>query len=145
MLREDAGDIVTFLDPDTGDDLVSYSEEDLERAYVDGAEAVNELYDEPPRARELWFTGDGVDWRRLESPAVESTATETSNSYVQLAAVGDDEVLVTVTTWLTPPPELYAFEEEGREPTDAEVAALDEWFASSDGGNQVEWYRIPIG
>lgn len=140
VVREDPDDVVTFLDPETGEDLVSFSEEDLELAYQENEELTDYAFEEPPRARELWFSADGNDWSMLEPLPIEEP-----NSYPQLAAVGDDEILVSVTTWLEPPTDLFAFEFEERDPTDAEIEAIDAWYADNDGGSLIEWTRIPVG
>ncbi len=141
VLREDPGDAITFLDPETGEDLVTFTEEDVEEQFAEATSDIDEMpIEEPPRERQLWFSTDGLSWTELDAPDVDLEG----NSYSELAAVGDDEVLVSVTTWIEPPQELFAFEMEEREPTEAEMDALDEWFAENEGGSRVEWIRIPV-
>ena len=141
IARQEGESVVIFSDPNSGDDLVSFSEQDFEEAYRETEPFEPDEFVEPLRARELWFSGDGSSWTKLafDPPA------ESENSYATLAAVGDDEVLVSLTTWFEPPARLMVFEEEGRDPTDAEIAELDSWFAENDGGTQIEWIRIEVG
>jgi hypothetical protein len=133
--------VVTFLDPATGEDLVAFGNDDFEAAYESSFEPeFDESYEEPPRRTELWFSTDGVTWDLLEALDTDWE----SNSWTSLAGVGDDEVLVRTETWTEPPAELWAFEEEGRDPTDEEIAALESW--EMEGlANNVEWRRIEVG
>ena len=133
--------VVTFLDPETGEVLVAFGAENFEAAYESSFEpdiAVD--WEEPPRRTELWFSADGVSWELLESYDTDWE----SNSWTSLAGVGDDEVLVRTETWQEPPAELWAFEEEGRDPTDEELAALESW-EMENYSNNVEWRRIEVG
>jgi hypothetical protein len=133
---------LTFLDPETGEDLVTFGEENFQAAYESEFDFEAD-YEEPPRATQLWFSADGVQWSLLESGDVDYQ----SESWTQLAAIGDDELLVRTETYnyIEPPADLWAFEEEGREPTEEEIAALDEWDLANNQGGSVEWRRIPIG
>ncbi len=133
--------VVTFLDPATGDDLVAFGNENFEAAYESSFEPdFSTDWEEPPRRTELWFSADGVSWELLEAYDTDWE----SNSWTSIAAVGDDEVLVRTETWTEPPAELWAFEEEGRDPTDEEMAALESW-EMENYANNVEWRRIPVG
>ena len=137
-----------WLDPVTGEDLVTVTSADIEAVVNPLLSAVPDFggdFVEPDRASELWFSADGISWTLLES--VETTP---QDSFTALAAVGDDEVLVVTESFgpfQEPPAELLEFEQEGREPTDEELAALDEFFAESDleqvGGTT--WRSIPVG
>ena len=40
--------------------------------------------------------------------------------------------------------DFVGFEEEGRDPTDEEIEAIDEWYATSEGGGSQEWIRLPV-
>lgn len=138
VVESDNGESVTFIDPDSGEALVTYDEEDFAAAYEDTPIEPPDV-DIPPLSRELHFTADGETWRQLDTPAG-----ITDDAYPQLVAVGDDEVLLSVTTWSAPPDELLDFESEGREPTDAELEALDAWLEENDGGGATEWFRVPL-
>ena len=58
--------------------------------------------------------------------------------------MGDDELIVGVYSWNQPPDELFAFEGEGREPTEEEIAALNEW-ESGGRGDSFDYFRIDLG
>ena len=60
-----------------------------------------------------------------------------------VAAVGDDEVLIWTEDFAEPPEELLGFELEGREPTNEEIEALDEWFESNQ-GESAGWTVVPV-
>ena len=51
-------------------------------------------------------------------------------------------MLIRTENFVEPPAELFAFEEEGREPTEDEIAALDAWHLE---GQSIEWTAIPVG
>lgn len=138
VVESNDGESVTFLDPNSGEPLVTYNEEDFAAAFEDTAIEPPDI-EVPPFGRELYFSADGATWRQLEPPFELG-----ANAYPQLAAVGDDEILLSVTTWSEPPAELLGFESEGRDPTDAEIEALDDWLAENDGGGTTEWFRVPI-
>ena len=48
-------------------------------------------------------------------------------------------------TWVEPPATLFAFEEDGREPTEAEEQTLEAWFSDNGGENAVEYIRVEVG
>ncbi len=131
------GERLIFLDPNTGEDLVAFTEEDYEEAY---GEAYNdeEYALGHDYAAEVWFSVDGTSWRELDVELI-----STDGSYSRIVAVGDDEVLVVKQRWSDemPPADLLAFEGDNREPTEAEIAALDAWSAEQ---NTTEWIRIPL-
>ena len=128
-----------FLDPETGADLVTFTEEDWLFAYENVDFGVSELEQEPEFVAQAYFSGNGVDW----SP-VEIDLGSGFEGGTELVAVGDDEILFVEYSWVEPPTELFAFEEEGRDPTDEEMERLDEWFEANDGGGSSEWIRVPI-
>ena len=137
-----------WLDPVTGEDLVTVTAADIEAVVnplLDSGPDFATDFVEPDRASELWFSPDGVTWTLLDKVEISP-----QDSFTALAAVGDDEVLVVTESFepfQEPPSELLQFEQEGREPTDEELAALDEFFAESDfeqaGGTT--WRSIPVG
>lgn len=130
---------LTFLDPDTGEDLVTFTEEDWEAAYeeIEGPEFEG-TFEEPETGTQLHFSVDGQTWTELDMAPF---GTLERNSNVSTVAVGDDEAVFVVTTWSEPPVDLFAFEMEGREPTPEEIDAIELW----DGGtDSVEYVRIPL-
>ena len=60
---------------------------------------------------------------------------------MQPVGVGDDEAIFSITTYAEPDEELFAFEEEGREPTDEELEALELFDGGSD---STEYIRIVL-
>lgn len=143
---EDFGNTIVWLDPETGEDLVSFDEADFDSAFEAefGGSATDIAGDaELPDgfASEVWFSVDGITWNLLERTESESGPVD---SFSAIAAVGDDEVLIRRESFVEPPLELLAFEEEGRDPTPEEMAALDEFF-STDGEGGVQWRTLPIG
>ncbi len=137
------GDTTIWLDPVTGEDLVTITSDDInsvfDEFYNDFDRDVEEDFVEPPRATELWFSPDGETWTLLQREDVDFN----QNGYSGLAGVGDDEVLIRTETWVEPPEELYAFEFENRAPTDAEIEALDVWSLENSQGS-VEWTAVPV-
>lgn len=130
----------TFLDPETGEDLVTFTNSDFERAY-EGI-VPTEPEQEIAQGLEILFSNDGQSWRELTDPRLDIDLLQGD---VQVVAVGDDEVIVAVSMWNEPPMELFAFEQEGREPTQEEERALDEWFEENHGDNATEFFTIPVG
>lgn len=130
----------TFLDPETGDDLVTFTNSDFERAYEEIMPTEPE--EEIAQGLEILFSNDGQSWRELTDPRLDI---DLRQGDVQVVAVGDGEVIVAVSTWNEPPAELFAFEREGRAPSAAEEAALNEWFEVNDGGHTSEFFTIPVG
>ena len=129
-----------WLDPATGEDLVSFTEDDFNEAFDEVAPAFDDSdFVEPDRATELWLSVDGDFWELIHSFESDFSG----DSFTTLAGVGDDEVLIRTESFGQPPEELFAFEEEGRGPTAAEEAALDEWFLNQE--DSVVWEAIPIG
>lgn len=127
----------TFLDPVTGEDLVAFTGEDFEKAYSSIEEP---RFDEPEWGSETLFSADGVSWSAITDAQLDLDGRQGS---IQLAAVGDDEAIFSKFTWVEPPEELFAFEEEGRDPSDAEISALDQWY-ESNGENEPEYIRIQL-
>ena len=129
----------TFLDPETGEDLVSFTQDDYEAAY-------RVFEDEPAEeigfAIEILFSMDAIAFAPLNDPRLDI---DTTRGNIQLVGVGDDEVIFAKHTWVEPPNTLFAFEEEGREPTEAEEQALDAWFSTNGGENAIEYIRVEIG
>ncbi len=130
----------TFLDPETGDDLVTFTNSDFERAYEEIMPTEPE--EEIAQGLEILFSNDGQSWRELTDPRLDI---DLRQGDVQVVAVGDDEVIVAVSTWNEPPAELFAFEREGRAPSATEEAALNEWFEVNHGGHTSEFFTIPVG
>ncbi|NNE96152.1 MAG: exo-alpha-sialidase [Acidimicrobiales bacterium] len=124
----------SFLDPETGELLVSFRSEDYEAAYSEWEEIP---FIEPEYATEVFYSNDGVEWLRLDDPALMVEFT----GHVSPIAVGDDEAVFV--KHVGPPAELFAFEEEGREPTDEELAALEQWEMQTGGGMQYIRVELP--
>ncbi len=133
----------TFLDPDTGEDLITFTDADYQAAYeaFDSEFYEEEVYEEPARGVEVHFSTDGVTWTELDSSVLDTTD---PNSFVGFTGVGDDEAAFFIETYnnIEPSPDLFLFEEEGREPTDAELEALQLW---EQGSSSTEYVRIPLG
>jgi hypothetical protein len=127
----------TFLDPDTGEDLVSFTDEDFEAAWG----SVEDDWVEPEYGMEILFSADGTTWTVIEDERLSFDENEGS---VNPVAVGDDEIIFAKHTWNEPPAELFAFEEEGREPTGAEIEALEGWESQFAGDNAVEYIRVEV-
>ena len=129
-----------WLDPATGEDLVSFTEGDFDEAFAPLESQFDDAdFVEPDRATEIWFSVDGESWELLTS----FDSNFDSDSFTTLAAVGDDEALLRTESFNQPPDELFAFDEEGRAPTAAEEAALDEWFLNQE--DSVIWEAVSIG
>ena len=129
----------TFLDPETGEDLVSFTQDDYEAAY--------RLFEDEPAEEigfgiEILFSTDAVAFAPLIDARLDI---DTTRGNIQLVGVGDDEVIFAKHTWVEPPNALFAFEEEGREPTEAEEQALEAWFRDNGGENAIEYIRIEVG
>ncbi len=130
---------MTFLDPNTGEDLVTFTDEDWEAAYGAVEEVVEPIeWEEPAQALELHYSADGTSWTELDTSSIGEFGYD---RYVSLVGIGDDEVVLSVETYNEPPEELWAFEMEGREPTDAEIEALQLWERDS---SNIEYVRIPL-
>lgn len=134
---------IVWLDPETGDDLVAIDESDFDAAF-EAATGISVDSVDPggvseERAAELWFSDDGQNWTLLER--LESNLSSGSTS---LSAVGDDEVIIRTETLIEPPPELFEFEAEQRDPTDEEIEALDSFYAEQQEGS-VSWRSVPVG
>lgn len=131
----------TFLDPETGEDLVSFSTSDFDRAYEEAFGGFDEEIVEPNSATVVLFSADGVTWTELNDDRLNVNQ---NNGSIEAIAVGDDELIVGVYSWNQPPDELFAFEGEGREPTEEEIAALNEW-ESGGRGDSFDYFRIDLG
>lgn len=131
-----------WLDPATGEDLITFSEDDLEAAYPELSDdlVAPELdapeVDASELGSETWFSADGINWTMIDSSG------PGANSSVGVAAVGDDEVVTISSTFIEPPSELTNFENP-LAPTDEEEAALDAWYAEN--GDQTTFNVIPVG
>ena len=138
------GETLIWLDPETGEDLVSISEEDFnaafEEAFGEDPSTIGDDFVEQPRATEIWFSEDGVSWVLLDR----EDDVNNEGGFSALVAVGDDEVILRNEVFVEPPQELFAFEQEGRDPTDEEIELLDEFFEGSSEGSVV-WRSISIG
>ena len=136
-----SGDI-TFLDPETGEALVLITNDDINDAFgfpEFDEEDFEEEFVEPDRITEVRATTDGTTWTLIDVPEFQDLG---SNTSIYPVAVGDDEAIFSLETYVEPPAELFAFEEEGREPTDAEIEALELF----DGGSAESTYvRVELG
>ncbi len=133
---------LVFIDPETGETLITFTEQDWEAAYgqFEDPPAIEEgEWVEPERGIEVRFSADGQTWTELDHPAFQSVRRE---SNINPVAVGDDEAILSIRTYNEPSEELFAFEIEGREPTDAELAALQDF---ENGSESVEYIRIELG
>ena len=132
-----SGDI-TFLDPETGNAMVVISSDEISEAFG-FEEFVEEDFVEPERLLEVQATTNGTTWTVIDVPEFQNLSPNTS---IIAIAVGDDEAIFSLDTYAEPPAELFAFEEEGREPTEAEIEALELF----DGGSAESTYvRVPLG
>ena len=134
-----SGDL-TFVDVETGDALVTFGQDDFEEAYSQFDEEFYESdFVEPESGVELNFSTDGVTWTSLDASAFGEVG---NNSSVWPLAVGDDEAIFVVMIYAEPPEELFEFEIEGREPTEAEIEALELWEGGQD---TTEFVRVELG
>ena len=131
---------IVWLDPVTGEDLVRFEEEQMNDAFEEIAPEFEDADFDQNMAAETWFSVDGTTWTLLQ-PAEPA---DFNGGFSTVAAVGDDEVLIFGQQNVVPPDELFAFDEEGRPPTEAEEAALDEWFMN-EGDSGGTWTAIPVG
>ncbi len=131
-------ELLIWLDPETGEDLVTFSEENLEEQIGDIDSAFEEGLLEG-RATEVWFSADGTTWSLVNS----SQNTAGGDAFTSLVGVGDDEVVVRTETFTQPPAELLAPFEDGGTPTAEEEAALEEWQRGQS--DSVVWESIPVG
>lgn len=130
---------ITFLDPETGEDLVVITNDDINEAFGYD-DFIEEDYVEPNQLTEVQFTADGASWVKLD---VAEFATLSPNTSVTPLAVGDDEVVFSLHTYGEIPNELLEFEFEGREPTSDELAALEEFENAPFDDNT--YIRVPLG
>ncbi len=129
----------TFLDPVTGEDLVSFTGKDFEEYYSEG-EPGNPASDYVEGV-EIAFSTDGQTWAPITDSRLD---VDLQRGDVRVIAVGDDEIIMAVSTWTEPPAELLAFDAEQRNPTEAEEHALNEWFEAHDGGSATEYLSIAV-
>lgn len=129
----------TFLDPETGEELVSFTSEDFEASYEQMEERFSGV--EPNYTTEHYFSNDGVNWTVIDDDRL---AVDPASANISPVAVGDDEAIFTKHTWIEPDPALFAFEEEGRDPTEEEMRALESWEMSAGEGS-VEYIRLELG
>lgn len=129
---------LTILDPETGADLFTLTQEEFVAAMGIDLSFLDEETDMPvgPQSVTVLFTtGDG-QWVELEGlPEL------TFDSFVTLEAVGDDEVLVRVEQVSMPPEELLMLEEVD-EPTTEQLAAIEAWQQEQQAASQL--IRIPV-
>ena len=130
---------LTFLDPDTGEVLVSFSDQDWEEAYeVIDSPAFEGEFEEPEQGFQLHFSADGLTWTELDTAPFGDLA---PNAGVSIVAVGDDEAVFSVNTWTEPAEDLFAFEVEGRDPSPEELDAISLW---EGGAESIEYVRVPL-
>ena len=128
-----------WIDPETGEELVTFLVDDITFAIDQAFQIFDEPeeFEEPEFVSELWFSVDGQNWVLIDT--FEPDANE--DQFSRIAAVGDDEIVLLTETFPIPPDDLFDFEEEGRDPTQAELDALDEFFSQSP---TFEWTRVPV-
>ncbi len=126
---------IVWLDPATGEDLITFTEADFEAAFPEPT--FDEDFVEPEMAAEVWFSADGTSWTLLSTSDGSSI-----DSFTGVLAVGDDEVVTFTEMFLEPPAELQDFADPSG-PTDEELEALEAWFAEQGDGRTFE--IIPIG
>ncbi len=136
VLRINEAEDAVWLDPDTGDVLIVFLVDDIvaeiDRSFEEnGGSGIGAAF-----VNELWFSPDGETWTLLNT-----FPSEDEGSFTSVGAVGDDEVLLRREVFVVAPEALFAFEEEGRDPTPEEEAALEEFFGQ---GSSIEWIRIAI-
>ncbi|MGI9606661.1 MAG: hypothetical protein ACR2P0_11025 [Acidimicrobiales bacterium] len=90
MRADERSGAMTFLDPDSGEDLVTFTEEMFEEAYSDVYPDDDFDFEEPDTRSELYFSTDGVTWKLLDGVDLGSGY----EGETQLMAVGDDEILL---------------------------------------------------
>ncbi|MFW2380876.1 MAG: hypothetical protein ACN4GZ_03885 [Acidimicrobiales bacterium] len=129
----------TFLDPETGEELVTFTPEDFEASYQEMEQASSWV--EPIFITEHYFSTDGLNWIPIEDLRL---VVDQASAGISPVAVGDDEAIFAKHTWTEPDPSLFAFEEEGREPTEEEMNALEAWEMTAHEG-AVEYIRIELG
>ena len=139
VLRITQNDDAVWLDPDTGEELITFLVEDIEaevdQAFLAFEEEVG--FEDPSFVSELWFSADGETWVLIET----FTPDPNDDQFSFIAAVGDDEIVLLTETFPVPPEGLFDFEQEGREPTEEELQAIDEFFNAQP---IFEWTRIPV-
>lgn len=100
---------LVWLEPATGNDLVTFTFENFDEAQSSHPTVVE---------TETWFSSDSVDWALLERS--ERSVADWS------LAVGNDGVLLRTVS--DPPANLLTFRLESRAPSSAEIAALEAWY-----------------
>ena len=87
-----------WLDPDTGEDLVLFPDEELEAAFdaVFGDFAI----ENQEQLRTIWFSPDGVTWTEVQAPIPTG-----DDGFTAVAAVGDDEIVLRSESSEAPPTE----------------------------------------
>ena len=136
---EPPNDDAVWLDPETGEVLVVFTFDEItgaiDEAFISFEES--EAFNEPAFLSELWFSADGENWTLIET----LTPNQNAEGFTFIAGVGDDEILLLTESFPIPPDGLFDFEEEGREPTEEELQAIDEFFLAEP---VFEWTRIPV-
>lgn len=138
---------LVWLDPDTGVDLVTFTQADFDAAFDEvfeqSPDAFADDFNDQQSGFEVWFSADGLTWELIESGPANDFGSST------VAGVGDDEVILRSENFSEslseePPAELFAFEQEGRDPTEEEIDAIDDFFAQTNSESNVEWTAIPV-
>ena len=126
----------TFLDPVTGADLVTFTNQD----FLDARAEFEEGLVDRPATVEVLFSADGDVWTAVSDDRLVSEA----GTQLSPVAVTNSELIVARNTWTEPPGELVVFEAEGREPTYAQISEVWDWELSG-GGNSFEFFAIELG
>ena len=135
---------IVWLDPVTGEDLVAFTEDDMTAAFESQfGDFEEEAFEQPAMASEIWVSVDAVTWTLLDS---EPALVDSAGSFSTAVAVSGDQLLIATETFGgafgEPPAELLAFEDERRDPTEEELAALEAWSVGQ--GTETIWRVLPI-
>ena len=111
LVRNDpvTGDL-TFADPDTGDDLVTFTELAIQERQQQAGDQLAELnadFVDPERDRRLHFSTDGLIWSEVDSATLPPFGPD---SEFRIFAVGDNEVLISTDPYQDGLPELTRVE-----------------------------------
>ena len=105
---EDGYEMVVFLDPETGAELVTFSGEELAAAIMEEEQAAYSNYN--PNEYTVGWSVDGTDWQwqTLQEAFGLPERSEESNSFTEVqVAVGQDFVLAQVQTFEFPEADFY--------------------------------------
>jgi len=136
---DDRSHDVIWSDPDTGEDLVVFLYDDVSAAIDAEFQAIEQgEFEAPMFVSEVWFSVDGQEWTLVDS----SENGDNVEEFTFVAAVGDDEVLLVTESFPVAPDDLFLFEEEGRQPTPEEEAAINDFYNM---GPTITQTRVVVG